>query len=308
VSRVRCGVLDKHPTSEIRHPTSARSRNALSITVLMGGPSGERAVSLESGRCVAEALESRGHRVHRADIAPENLAALAREVDAVFIALHGQFGEDGQVQQILERRGLRYVGSGPDAAALAMNKAVANREAIAGWRFPVVAKPTSEGSSLNCHIVRAEAGLRDAVGALLGRYGECMIEEFVPGLELTVGILGDAALPAIEIRTRREFYDYQAKYHDDDTQYRFDIDLPAAMLQQITEQSLAAHRVLGCRDFSRVDWRVDPIAMRAFILEVNVIPGMTSHSLVPKAAARAGISMPELCERLVEMALRRKTS
>jgi D-alanine-D-alanine ligase len=299
----------------------------LAVTVLAGGPGGERDVSIESGKGVSEALCSLGHDVHCEDIGPDNLAALARQVDCVFVALHGRFGEDGQVQEILERRGLSYIGSGPEACALAMDKARAKakfvelgiptprytvasaktiREAIAAWTLPVVVKPVREGSSLNCLIIREVAVFRPAVERLIQEYGECLIEDYIPGKELTVGILGDMALPPIEIRTKREFYDYTAKYVDNDTEYDFDIDLPADLLAEVEQMSLRAHQGLGCRDFSRVDWRVDDRDGKAYALEVNVIPGLTSHSLLPKAAGRAGLSMPQMCQFLVDLAMKRK--
>lgn len=314
--------VDSGRTELSRRPTEHK----LAITVLAGGAGGERDISLQSGKAVSEALASLGHDVYTADISPGNLGALARQVDCVFVALHGEFGEDGQVQRILEQRGLCYVGSGPDACALTIDKhlskkrfvelglptprwAVATaetvREAVAAWSLPVVVKPVREGSSLNCRIIRDAAALRPFVEELVGKYGGCMVEEFIPGWEITVGVVGDRAMPPIEIRTRREFYDYAAKYLDDDTQYLFDIDLPSVLLDQIVEMSLSAHRGTGCRDFSRVDWRVDGGSLKPYLLEVNVIPGMTSHSLVPKAAAKAGLDMPQLCQFLVESARKR---
>ncbi len=307
----------------IRTPTQQK----LAVTVLSGGPSGERDVSLDSGKSVARALESLGHKVYIEDINSDNLAALARQVDCVFIALHGAFGEDGQVQEILERRNLAYTGSGPEACRLAMNKAEAKktfaklgiptprwdvataktfREAVAAWSMPVVVKPVSEGSSIHCYIVRDVAQFRPAVEKVIDAYGEALIEEYIPGRELTVGILGDKALPPIEIRTKRDYYDYAAKYVDDDTQYDFDISLPEELLDRIVEMSLAAHKGLGCRDFSRLDWRVDDSCLQPFLLEANVIPGLTSHSLVPKAALRAGLPMPEMCQLIIDMAIKRK--
>lgn len=307
----------------------------LAVTVLAGGPSNEREISLESGKAVAAALQTLGHDVIVADVGPNDFKGLAREVDCVFIALHGRFGEDGEIQKVLERRGLAYSGSGPDACAIAMNKylskkkfeelglptpryAVATRctaseatelsirEAMAAWSLPVVVKPVKEGSSLHCHIVREFEQFRPAIDSVLKIYGDCLVEEFIPGKEITVGILGDRVLPPIEIRTKRDFYNYQAKYQDDDTQYLFDIDLPSDLLGRIEAMSLKAHEGLGCRDFSRVDWRVDPETQEAYILEVNVIPGMTAHSLVPKAAAKAGLTMPELCQFIVDAAVKRK--
>lgn len=301
----------------------------LAITVLSGGPSAEREISLRSGKTVAAALESLGHNVYLEDINPDNLGALARNVDCVFIALHGRFGEDGQVQEILERRGIAYCGSGPDACNLAMNKylckkkfeelgvptpryAVASpktiREAMACWSLPVFVKPVKEGSSLNCHYVRDFGQFRPAVDSIMAGYGDALIEEYIPGREITIGILDDQALAPIEIRTRRDFYDYQAKYVDEDTEYVFEIDLPEDLLEHMMRMSVEAHVGMGCRDFSRADWRVDTSRMQPYLLELNVIPGFTSHSLLPKAAARDGLSFPYLCQYLVDLALRRRFS
>ena len=305
----------------------AATTQKLAITVLAGGPSGERDVSLQSGRTVAASLESLGHNVYLEDIGPDSLGALARNVDCVFIALHGRFGEDGDVQEILERRKIAFIGSGSDACSLAMNKYLSKkkfaaldlptprydiatrdtiREAMAAWSLPVVVKPVKEGSSLHCHIVRDFERFRPAIDDVLAAYGDAMVEEYIPGREITIGILGDQTLPPIEIRTKREFYNYDAKYVDEDTEYVFDIDLPADLLERMERLSLEAHNGLGCRDFSRVDWRVDVDRQEAYILEVNVVPGLTSHSLLPKAAAKVGVSMPQMCQFLVDAAIRRK--
>lgn len=301
----------------------------LVVTVLSGGPSGEREVSLQTGKNVASALESLGYTVHLEDINAENLTALARDVDCVFVALHGAFGEDGEVQRILEKRGLAYCGSGPEACELAMDKAASKRkfieaglptprfhvathenlrEAMGAWSLPVVVKPSKEGSSLHCYIIREFSQFRPALEIVIEKYGDALIEEYIPGMELTVGILGEETLPPIEIRTKRDFYDYTAKYVDEDTEYLFEVDLPQDLIAQIRQMSLEAHKVLGCRDFSRVDWRVNPEEGKAYLLEVNVIPGMTSHSLVPKAAARAGYDMPTVCRMIVDMAIKRRYS
>lgn len=315
------------PTTDWMKTIAPQTQEKLAITVLSGGPSAEREISLESGKAVAAALASLGHTTHVEDISPENLAALARDVDCVFIALHGTFGEDGQVQQILEKRNLAYVGSGPDACALAMDKAAAKarfaevglptprfavatvetiRESMVGWSLPVVVKPVKEGSSIACHIVRDFTQFRPALESVIDSHGACLVEDFVPGREITVGIVGDRPLPPIEIRTRRDFYDYTAKYVDEDTAYVFDIDLPDELMGRIVEMSLQAHQALGCRDFSRVDWRVDDQALRPWLLEVNVVPGLTAHSLLPKAAEKAGLSMATLCRHLVDLSIKRK--
>jgi len=305
---------------------SLRTSSKLKITVLSGGPSSEREVSLKSGQAVASALESLGHDVCLADISPDDLSALDRPADFVFIALHGAFGEDGRIQQILDERGIRYCGSGAAASALAMDKVAtkcrfmeceiptpafdvvtAGRidKVLETRRPPVVVKPIAEGSSIDTHIVRDAGELRGILEQMCERYGRCLVEDFISGPELTVGVLGDQALPPIQIRTGRGFYTYQAKYIDDTTEYLFDIDLPEDVLARICELSVRAHQSLGCRDFSRVDWMVDAVTHQPYALEVNTIPGFTDHSLLPKAAARAGLSFPALCQRIVEMALQR---
>jgi len=300
---------------------------ALKVTVLSGGPSAEREVSLGSGRAVAAALRSMGHDVELADIGPADLSALDRPVDVIFIALHGTFGEDGQLQRILEKRGLTFCGSDSAASARAMDKVVAKRyfaeagvptprcdvvrrsrirDIAAAWRPPVVVKPVSQGSSIDCHVVGQGCELALRLHELVDKYGSCLIEDYIDGPELTVGILGDRPLPVCEIRTPRAFYDYQAKYTDDRTQYLFEeIGLPAACLETVAAQSLAAHRALGCRDFSRVDWRVDARTNQPYCLEVNTIPGFTDHSLLPKAAARAGLDFGELGQEIIRLALSR---
>lgn len=299
-----------------------RVERGLKITVLSGGPSSEREVSLSSGHAIATALRSVGHDVWLADIDPANLSALDRPVDMVFIALHGAFGEDGQLQQILEDRGIRYCGSGPEASAAAMDKAKAKArfleagvptplyevvgrenldEVLVQWSPPAVVKPLDQGSSVDCVIIHEGEDLALPIRREIEDYGRCMVERFVRGAELTVGVLGDEALPPIQIRPKREFYDYQAKYLDNDTEYLFNIDLPAAVLTEVRELSVRAHQSLGCRDFSRVDWIVEESTCRPFALEVNTIPGFTDHSLLPKAAQRAGLSFAALCQRIVEL-------
>jgi D-alanine-D-alanine ligase len=303
----------------------------LDITVLMGGPSAEREVSLMSGAAIADALEQLGHAVTRADITPSNTVALDRPgIDLVFIALHGAFGESGEVQDLCERRGLRYTGSGPRASRLGLDKAAGKqlflraglhtpdwmviesfhaRDDVRRWLEeippPVVVKPVDEGSSVGVRICRDPAARDDALDELLDRYGRAMLERFVPGREMTVGILGEQALPVIEIVAAHEFYDYEAKYADNvGTEYRFDLDLDESILHRMQADALAAHKALECRDLSRVDFLLgdDDVPQ---VLEINTIPGFTSHSLVPKAAARMGLAFPQLIERLVRMAMDR---
>ncbi len=313
-------------TADRKLADGAKPVTALEITVLAGGPSAEREVSLQSGEMVGKALSSLGHHVHVMDVNPEDLSALDIPADVVFIALHGSFGEDGAVQRLLESRGLAYTGSGPDASALAMDKVNAKarfiecgiptprfdlvhengiQRALRSFCLPAVVKPRDSGSSVDTFIVRDRESMESAITHVVKSHGAALVEEFVDGPEWTVGMLGDAALPICEIRTKREFYDYQAKYIDDDTEYVFDIDWPSEVVARVKDLSADAHRCLGCRDFSRVDWMIDRATGEPYIIEVNTIPGFTSHSLLPKAARRAGWSYESLCQTIVEFALQR---
>jgi len=303
---------------------------SLAVTVLMGGPSSEREISLKSGKAVAEALEHMGHNVVRADVGPDDLAALEREkLDVVFPALHGTFGEDGAVQEIMEQRGMKYCGSGPSASRGAMDKMESK------WRFlqagipvadggiidrsdkkalhnrlldrlglPVVVKPVDQGSSLDVIVAADEKSREAAIEKLVEKYSRCMLERFVAGREITVGILEQKALPIIDIVTPGGFFDFANKYESATTQYRLDIDLPKEVYSRVQQTALQAHCVLGCRDFSRVDMRLSP-KNDPVVLEVNTIPGLTSRSLLPMAAQKAGISFEQLCDQLIRMAYRR---
>lgn len=305
-----------------RHPP-------LNVTVLRGGPGSEREVSLVSGHRVAAALRLLGHNVFESDIMPDDIGALDHPADVVFIAMHGEFGEDGQVQRLLEERGLPYCGSAPEACALTMDKVKTKSACIAAgiltprfdvirnsrinqacshWKAPVVVKPIAGGSSVDCEIIHHSSQILPAVERLVGKYGECMIEQFVDGMELTVGILDGLALPPIWIRPAGEFYDYQSKYQDDRTEYHFDIPLPSEFLDNLCDMSLRAFQAAGCRDFARVDWLVERTTNRPYFLEINTIPGLTDHSLLPKAAAQAGIGFGEFCQRLLVMALARSAA
>ena len=310
-----------HETYDV-NKSPKKNGSRLRITVLRGGPSTEREVSLESGAAVAAALRERGHEVWEADVASDELSALDHPADVIFPVLHGTFGEDGQLQRILEERSLRFVGSGARVSALAMDK-VATKECVRRLGFdtpafevwtpdtdrfselpalPVVVKPADQGSSVGTSIVRAADQFAPAVRQVVEQFGRALVEQFVEGDEITVGIVGQQALPPICVRPQRTFYDYQAKYHDDQTEYLFEAGHSAALLEQARSQSRKVFAALGCRHLGRVDWMADQDG-RLWFLEVNTIPGFTSHSLVPMAAARIGISFDELVERLVFMAL-----
>ena len=302
----------------------------LNITVLMGGPSSERDISLLSGEAVASALESCGHRVTRADITPENTAALdCPGIDVVFIALHGDFGESGRVQELCEARGLPYIGSDPRASELSLDKAAAKQRfrraglvtpdwvvveeydppadtaaRLAELPLPVVVKPVDGGSSVDVTIAR-DAPARDAALAdVLDTYSRAMVERFVEGRELTVGILDEQVLPVLEIIPPGRFYDKRAKYTDCGTRYVFDHGLDERTAAAVQDHALRAHRELGCRDLSRVDFILDRTG-GPVVLEINTIPGFTSHSLLPMAAAEAGISFERLVDGIAAMAAAR---
>jgi D-alanine-D-alanine ligase len=308
----------------------------LRIAVLMGGVSSEREVSLRSGDGVAKALASRGHDVHRVVIesdGPDALDALPLDLDCAFVALHGRFGEDGQVQRLLEKRGVAYTGSDPEASARAMDKAWTKsilrargvpvaRDVLLEfpWRVKdvkaairsapgptIVAKPVLEGSSVGITICRSLAETALAVRKLKSFAQPILLEEFIAGREVTIGILGDEALPPVEVMPAKGFYDFKAKY-DPTSGTKYDVapKLPSSVLARAKAAALEAHRALGCRDVSRVDIRVND-AGQPFVLEVNTIPGMTPTSLLPKAAAAAGLSYDEVCERLVRRALARES-
>ena len=306
---------------------------ALTVAVLMGGPSGEHDVSLRSGRGVVEALARRGWTVEPIVIPQTDTVEAARAFttralrdavpDAAFIALHGPFGEDGTIQELCEDLHLAYTGSTARTSRLGMDKVaskqrfeaaglcvprgqVVDRSAsspdVAGLAYPLVVKPTGQGSSLGVSIVKREAELPAALDAA-GRYGgRILIEEFVAGRELTVGVLGDEPLPIVEVRPRHPFFDYTAKYTAGLTEYLVPAPLAPELAAAVQAAGLSAHRALGCRHFSRTDLilREDGVPV---ILEVNTIPGLTPTSLLPKAAACVHLSYDALCEQLVMMAL-----
>lgn len=301
------------------------------IAVLAGGIGSERAVSLLSGQTIYNALRQTGLEVLLVDIRPDDLAVLDDPtVDVFFLALHGEFGEDGQLQRILENRRLAYTGSDARASELAFDKSKAkmtflgagvptapaiyvdtlrptvDRDQVARLGARCVIKPLRQGSSVGIRIVEGLDAIEAAARACLQQYGDCMIEQFVPGRELTVGILDDQALPIIEIRPKQAFYDFHAKYEADDTEFLFDtLDSPEKV-EAIQQAALDAHRALGCRHLSRVDFIL--AAGGEFVaLEVNTLPGFTSHSLLPLAAAKAGIPIDQLCLRIARAAWNDRT-
>ncbi len=296
------------------------------VAVLMGGTSAEREVSLDSGRNVLEALRSRGIDAKPVDGIPALLdALLAKRFDRVFNILHGNKGggEDGTLQGLLEALGVPYTGSGVLGSALGMDKIRTKQvwlslglptpryarlapgadvhAAARGLGLPVIVKPSCEGSSVGVSRVFDDAGLAAAVALAAIYPGEMLMEQLVVGGEYTVGILGDVALPSIRIVPAGEYYDYHAKYQAEDTQYLCP-GLEGEAEAEIRALALAAFRAAGCTGWGRVDVMRDADGNN-YLLEVNTAPGMTSHSLVPKAAGQVGIGFEELCWRVLETSL-----
>lgn len=298
------------------------------VAVLAGGIGSERDISLQSGNAIADALKKAGVNVILADISPDNLDILEDcSINVFFIALHGQFGEDGQLQQILEDRTLIYTGSGPSASRLAFDK-IASKKAFAeaGIAIPAaieydantdskqleqqlsemanryVVKPIRQGSSVGVYIADKPDEAVLAARKTLSEFGDCMIEEFIAGREITVGILGRKALPIIEIKTEENFYDYHAKYIDDRTKFLFNTIQDGQLENYIKTTAINCFDVLGLKGFGRIDFVLSE-EQKPYILEANSIPGFTSHSLVPQAAAKAGLSMSDLCVRIIQAAI-----
>ena len=297
------------------------------VGVLAGGPSNERDISLRSGTAVYNALLSEDIDAVLLDV-KEDVLGPAREnrIDIAFIMLHGRYGEDGTVQKMLEDAGIPYTGSGVAASRLALDK-IASKEIflennipVPGhivfekgkfdigeadrMSFPLVVKPQLEGSSIGLSIVKDKNFLQDAIDKAF-QYGEKIIlEKYIAGKELTVGILDDKALPVIEIVTRNRVYDYEAKYKDSATQYMVPAQIDKKAYEEATQLGISAHNALGCSSFSRVDMMMDADG-KIFVLEVNTIPGMTERSLLPKAAEANGLRFNDLCVKILENVLRK---
>ncbi|HHT9119864.1 MAG TPA: D-alanine--D-alanine ligase [Candidatus Hypogeohydataceae bacterium YC41] len=329
-------VRDKGMVTSKSPPKSPFNKGGLrgiKVAVLMGGVSTEREVSLRSGQAVSKGLQDSGYSVIPIVVEDTKVEKLDHhEVDLAFIALHGYFGEDGEIQALLETKGVPYTGSGARASKLAINKAeskkvfragglptpdflvlkrhefLRNRGCIAGQlgklSLPLVVKPACNGSSLGVTIVKAIEGVVPALEVAFNYDDIVLLEAYVMGQELTVGVLGEEALPLIEIKPSREFYDFEAKYKDNNTCYILHPKLPDGVYQEAQDTALKAHRALGCSDFSRVDMICDELG-NLHILEVNTIPGFTERSLLPKAAQATGMSFSQLCSKIVELALSR---
>lgn len=307
---------------QTHEPADVMMKNFGKVAVLMGGRSGEREVSLKSGGAVLAALLRQGVEAAAFDPAERDLHELLA-FDRVFISLHGRFGEDGTVQGALELMGIPYTGSGVLASSVGMDKwrtkllwrsagiATPDFELLdASSDFaaveqrlglPMFVKPANEGSSIGISKVKQSGALKAAYELAAKSDPLVIVERFVGGGEYTVGILGDEALPIIRIVPANEFYDFEAKYLRDDTQYLCPCGLPAEQEARIRAEALQAFRAIGGRGWGRVDFLMDE-AGRHYFLEVNTSPGMTDHSLVPMAAKANGISFDELVIRILELA------
>ncbi|MDR1192175.1 MAG: D-alanine--D-alanine ligase [Verrucomicrobiales bacterium] len=290
-----------------------RDRN---ILLLKGGISAEREVSLRSGAAIAGALRSLQYRVTELDVTARDFA-LPADTDIVFIGLHGVFGEDGELQERLEKEGRVFTGSGSAASRVAFDKLAAKKlfikngikVAAGGWwnpatplTAPCVLKPVAEGSSVGLSIVRGADDVPRAVAAAAALGKPMLVEELVAGREVTVGILGDAALPVIEVEPKGGDLDYAHKYTAGLATHICPARFDTALTARIQQTALAAHRALDCAVYSRVDLMV-PADGEPVALEVNTLPGMTELSFLPEAARAAGLGFPQLCEKILTLSV-----
>jgi len=296
------------------------------ITVMAGGPSAEREVSLRSGAAVATALRSLGHEVFEVDPKPGGWE-LPPGTEVVFLALHGTYGEDGTIQAELEQTGIPYTGCDPASSRIGFDKALTKQLCIAagvptpksvivdapgvpwprGWNPPVVLKPVRQGSSVGLQFVERVADWSAGVAEALRYDSQALCEEKICGRETTVGVLDGQPLPLVEVRPRAGAYDYKNKYTAGATEYLCPAPFDAETTARIQAAGLAAFHAIGGRDYARVDVMVRPNG-DPVVLEVNTLPGMTETSLLPKAAAAAGVGYAQLCQRMIELALRRARS
>jgi D-alanine-D-alanine ligase len=300
------------------------------IGVLLGGLSSEREVSLASGGAILKALLDRGYDAVGIDVGRDIAERLhAGRIEVAFNGLHGKYGEDGAIQGLLELLGIPCTGSGVLASAMGMNKIVSktvfrayglqvgafhvvprgDRRALDAARtafaLPLVVKPSAEGSSVGVSVVRQDQEFATAAELAFSYDREILIEQYIRGMEVQVGVLGDRALGAIEIVPKDTFYSYKAKYETGGSEHFFPARVPDDIYRLTLDAGLLAHRALGCRGYSRVDFIINEDGI-PFILEVNTLPGMTATSLLPEIAQGAGLSFPDLVEEILRLALQER--
>ena len=297
------------------------------IGVLMGGISSEREVSLRSGGAVFNALKKLGYNAAAIDAGPNICEVLKKEkIDIAFIVLHGGWGEDGSIQGLLEVMGIPYTGSDVISSAVAMNKAASKKIFIyhkipvppftvihrftdspiyPSFEMPWVVKPASEGSSVGVSIARDKGQIESALKNGFSYGNEIIIEKYIEGREVHIGILNDRALGGVEVKTSLEFYSYEAKYTAGLTEYILPPKIDEAVYMKAKDIALSANRALGCSGATRVDLRIDKDG-NPYVLEVNTIPGMTETSLLPKIAKEAGLDFPALVEEILKDAIERE--
>ncbi len=293
------------------------NRRFCRVAVLMGGPSSERDVSLRSGAAVARGLRESGYEVLEVVVGKDGHLELPPDIDAAFVAMHGRFGEDGTIQAQLRERGIPHTGSSPEACARMFDKSRSKPILVSAGiptpaheflrtgqtrrqPLPVVVKPVRQGSSVGISRVFREEDWEEALAGALACDDVALVEEFIPGRELTVGIVGDVILPVTEIVAPDGFFDYRAKYTGGVSQHLIPAPLPPGIAQACREAAWATFRAFDCSGMGRVDVRLRPDG-RIFVLEINNIPGFTEISLLPDAARVHGWSFSELCERILHM-------
>jgi len=333
------------------------SEKKIKVVLIVGGSSGEREVSKESGANIYNALIKLNYDVKIIDPAygknqpaeavdyfsKNDFAELSNEnyiealnlpvlndADVAFIALHGKWGEDGTIQSLLELKGIKYTGSDVLASSLGMNKSISKimfnhfdvrtpkwfivdktstdinliKEKIEKFfGYPCVIKPNDEGSTLGLTICKNQDEVEKGINFSFEYSNVAMVEEYIPGRELTVSVIDKVPMPVLEIKPKHGFYDYEAKYTDGMSEYEVPANLPEDIALQLQQQALLAYQAIGCKDYSRIDFRFND-KNEFYCLEVNTLPGMTSHSLVPKAAKAVGISFEELIDRITKSALK----
>jgi len=287
------------------------------VAVLMGGPSSERGVSLRSGAAVAKGLREAGYEVIEVDVKGQDFD-VPEGVEAAFVALHGEFGEDGQIQKILDAKRIPYTGSGPEASRRSFDKILSKKLFVENGiptpeyeilrkgqkrslSLPVVIKPACQGSSIGVHRVILESEWEKALADSFSYGDEIVVESYIKGRELTVGIVDGEVLPVVEIVAPDDWYGFDAKYTKGSSKYLVPAPLDLETCKRCREIALKTFQALGCRGMGRIDFRFAEDG-RLYVLELNNIPGFTETSLLPKAAAEAGISFSNLCDRIINTA------